>query len=143
LLHQGPTVGIEYSFGESPAKKVKNPNPPPSYWHVDWVPFYLWFSGLNGNVGAGGVVAPVSVSFSDVFKQLNIGLMSNLDLRRKRVGLFTDLIFMSLSSDQQTTPIGPQPTYVGFKSNAKELIVDPELYVRLVDLDRGSIDAIG
>jgi hypothetical protein len=32
---------------------------------------------------------------------------------------------------------------VGFKANAKELIVDPELYVRLVDSDRGSIDAIG
>jgi hypothetical protein len=143
LIHRGPTAGIEYSFGESPAKKVKNPNPAPSDWHVDWVPLYLWFSGLNGNVGAGGVVAPVSVSFSDVFKQLNIGLMSNLDIRRKRVGLLTDLIFMSLSSDQKTTPIGPQPTYVGFTSNAKELIVDPELYVRLIDSDRGSIDAIG
>jgi hypothetical protein len=48
-----------------------------------------------------------------------------------------------LSSDQMTTPIGPIPTYVGFKANAKELIVDPEAYVRLVDNDRGSIDAIG
>ena len=143
LLHRGPTAGIEFAWGESPAKKAKNPNPPPSDWHVDWVPFYLWFSGLHGDVGAGGVVAPVSVSFSQVFKQLNIGYMSDLDIRRKRIGLFTDLIFMSLSSDQSTTPIGPQPTYVGFKANAKQLIVDPELYVRLVDSGRGSIDAIG
>ncbi len=143
LLHRGPTVGIEYSFGQSPAKKVKNPNPPPSDWHVEWVPFYLWFSGLSGNVGAAGYIAPVSVSFSQVIKELNIGYMTDLDVRRKRIGLFTDLIFMSLSSDQKTTPIGPQPTYVGFTANAKELIVDPELYVRLVDSDRGSIDATG
>jgi hypothetical protein len=143
LLHRGPTVGIEYSFGESPAKKVKNPNPPPSDWHVDWVPFYLWFSGLSGDVGAGGVEAPVSVGFSKVFDQLNIGYMSDLDVRRKRIGLFTDLIFISLSSDQKTTPIGPLPTYVGFTANAKELIVNPDLYVRLVDSDRGSIDATG
>ncbi len=142
-LHRGPTAGIEFDWGQSPAQKVKNPNPPPSDWHVDWVPFYLWFSGLSGDVGAGGVTAPVSVSFSQVFKQLNIGYMTDLDIRRKRIGLFTDLIFMSLSSDQSTTPIGPQPTYVGFKANAKQLIVTPDLYVRLVDRDRGSIDVTG
>jgi hypothetical protein len=69
--------------------------------------------------------------------------MSDLDIRRKRIGVFTDLIFMSLSSDQSTTPIGPQPTYVGFKANAKQLMVTPDLYVRLVDRDRGSIDVTG
>ncbi|MGC1449889.1 MAG: hypothetical protein WA830_07625 [Candidatus Sulfotelmatobacter sp.] len=143
VTHKGPTAGIEYSFGESPAKKVHNPNAPPSDWHVDWIPFYLWFTGLSGNVGANGYVVPVSVSFSQVIQQLNIGWMTDLDVRRKRIGLFTDLIFMSLSSDQKTTPVGPGPTYLGFQANAKQLIVDPELYVRLVDKDRGSIDAIG
>ncbi len=141
--HQGPTAGIEFAWGQSPEKKVHHPNPNPSDWHVDWVPLYLWFSGLNGKVGAAGVVAPVNVSFSSVIQQLNIGAMTALDIRRKRVGLFTDLIFMSLSSDQMTTPIGPIPTYIGFQANAKELIVDPEAYFRIVDNDRGSIDAIG
>ncbi len=141
LTHKGPTAGLEYSWGDTPPKKEKNPNPPPSDWHVDWEPFYLWFSGLTGNVGAAGYVAPVSVSFSDVIDQLNIGLMTNLDVRRKRIGVYTDLIFMSLSSDQKTTPI--LPSYVGFTANAKELILDPEAYFRLVDKDRGSIDAIG
>jgi len=140
LTHQGPTVGIEYSFGESPAKKVKNPNPSPSDWHVDWIPLYLWFSGLDGDVGAAGTVVPANVSFADVFKQLNIGVMTALDVRRKRIGLFTDLIFMSLSSDQMTTPVGPIPTYIGFKANVKELIVDPEAYARVIDGDRGFID---
>jgi hypothetical protein len=142
LTHKGPTAGIEYSWGDTPPKKVHNPNPTPSDWHVDWVPFYLWFSGLSGNVGAAGQPpAPVSVSFSDVFKQLNIGMMTNMDVRRKRVGVYTDLIFMSLSSDQKTTPIGN--TYIGFTANVKELILDPQLYVRVVEKERGSIDAIG
>ena len=57
--------------------------------------------------------------------------MTNLDVRRKRIGVDTDLIFMSLSSDQKTTPI--LPSYVGFTANAKELIVDPEAYFRLID----------
>jgi len=83
-------------------------------------------------------MVPANVTFSQVFDELNIGLMSNLDVRRKHIGLFTDLIFISLSSDQKTTPV---PPYIGFTSNAKELIVDPEIYVRMVDKDRGSIDA--
>ena len=141
LIHKGPTAGIEFAWGESPPKKVHNPNAPPSDWHVDWEPFYLWFSGLSGNVGAAGYSAPVSVTFSDVFKELNIGLMTNLDVRRKRIGVDTDLIFMSLSSDQKTTPI--LPSYVGFTANVKELIVEPEAYFRLVDLPLVSIDATG
>jgi hypothetical protein len=143
FTHRGPTAGLEYSWGETPPKKEHVASTQPSDWHVEWVPFYLWFSGLKGNVGLGGVVAPVDVSFSDVIKQLNIGLMTDLDIRRKRVGLDTDLIFMSLSSDQKTTPIGNPETYIGFTANAKELIVDPEVYVRLIDSDRGSVDAVG
>jgi hypothetical protein len=136
---KGPTAGIEYSFGEAPPRKPKAPpSTVPSDWHVNWVPFYLWFTGLSGNVGAGGYVAPVSVSFADVIKQLNIGLMTDLDVRRKRIGLETDLIFMSLSSDQKSTPIGSSS---GFTANAKQLILQPTVYYRVIDNDKGTVDA--
>jgi len=141
LTHAGPTAGLEYSFGEAPPPREKVPNQP-SPWHVDWVPFYLWFSGLQGNVGALGQVVPVNVSFSDVFKQLNIGYMTALDVRRKRVGLLTDLIFISVSSDQQSTPV-ENGFYSGFTANAKTFFIDPEAYIRLLDKDRGSVDIVG
>jgi hypothetical protein len=91
-------------------------------------------------VGAQGYVVPVDATFGDIISQLNIGLMSALDVRRKRIGLVTDLIFMSLSSDQKSTPIGN--AFSGFTANAKNLIVDPELYVRVLDRERGSVDAV-
>jgi len=141
LTHRGPTAGLEYAWGESPPRKVHRPKSnEPSDWHVDWVPFYLWFTGVKGNVGAQGYVVPVDATFGDIISQLNIGLMTALDVRRKRVGLLTDLIFMSLSSDQKSTPIGTE--FSGFTANAKTLIVDPELYVRLLDRERGSVDAV-
>jgi hypothetical protein len=108
---------------------------------VDWIPFYLWFSGLQGNVGAGGYVAPVNVSFADVFSQLNIGYMSVLDIRRKKIGLLTDLVFISVSSDQKTTPVGK--LYSGFTANAKTFFLDPEAYYRLIEKDQGSVDVVG
>jgi hypothetical protein len=147
LTQKGPTAGLEYSWGESPeGKPHKVPSTEAgnviSEWHVDWVPFYLWFTGIKGNVGAQGYVVPVDASFSQVFSQLNIGWMTVLDVRRKRIGLLTDLVFMSLSSDQKTTPV-QGGAYSGFTANAKTFWVDPEVYYRLFDRERFSVDAVG
>jgi hypothetical protein len=143
LTQKGPTAGLEYSFGDSPPPKMQVAQPGAnvaSDWHVELTP-YLWFSGLHGNVGAGGYVVPVSVGFTDVASQLNIGLMSVLDVRRKRFGVLTDLLFISLSSDQKTTPL-QGGAYSGFTANAKVFFVDPEVYYRVLDKDRFSVDAI-
>jgi hypothetical protein len=145
LTQKGPTAGLEYSWGESPEGK---PRPAPSTetanvesdWHVGWVP-YLWFSGLHGNVGAAGYVVPANVSIGDVLSNLNIGLMSVLDVRRKRIGLLTDLLFISLSTNQKTTPV-QGGAYSGFTANSTTFFVAPEVYYRLLDKDRFSVDAI-
>jgi len=139
VTQKGPTAGVEYSWGEAPPRKPKPPpSTEPSDWHVNWIPLYLWFSGLSGNVGVNGFVAPVSVSFSDVLKELNIGLMTDLDVRRQRVGMETDLIFMSLSADQKSTPFG---AFSGFTANVKELILQPSAYYRVIERDKGAVDA--
>ena len=144
VTQKGPTAGIEYSWGEVP---MPAPKPPPSAptqasdWHVDWVPFYLWFTGLQGNLGAKGFVVPVNVPFSDVFAHLNIGLMTTLDVRRKRTGVLTDLVFISVSSDQKNTPAGN--VYSGFTANAKTFFLDSEAYGRVADKDWVSVDALG
>jgi hypothetical protein len=68
--------------------------------------------------------------------------MTVLDVRRKRTGLLTDRVFMSLSSDQKTTPV-QGGAYSGFTANAKTFWVDPEIYYRLLDKERFSVDAVG
>jgi hypothetical protein len=146
ITQKGPTAGLEYSFGDSPEGKphAVPSGQPGAYvecnWHVDLTP-YLWFCGLHGNVGAAGYVVPANVSFSDVLSQLNIGLMGVLDVRRKRIGLLTDLLFVSLSTDQKTTPV-QGGAYSGFTVNSKLFFVAPEVYYRLLDKGRFSVDAL-
>jgi len=143
---KGPTAGIEYSWGESPEGKARKTasgqedSNAISDWHVDFAP-YLWFSGLHGNVGAAGYVVPANVSFSDVLSQLNIGLMALTDVRRKRIGVVTDLLFISLSTDQKTTPI-QGGAYSGFTVNAKTFFVDPEIYYRLREREKYVVDVL-
>jgi len=145
LTQKGPTAGLEYSWGESPEGKPRKTASTEaggnavSEWQVDWIPFYMWFTGLNGNVGAQGYVVPVDVSFSQVFSQLNIGLMTDLDVRRKRIGLLTDLMFISVSSDQKSTPV-QGGAYSGFQFNAKTFTINPYLYYRVIEKQRFSAD---
>jgi hypothetical protein len=138
FTQSGPTAGLGYSWGEAPPIKPKVP-PQPSDWHVDWVPFYLWGAGISGTAGAAYYDVPVHASFSDIISNLNFGYMTVLDVRYKRVGLLTDLVFMDLSSDANTTPLA-NGAYSGYNTNNTTLWVTPEIYYRVIDKERFTID---
>lgn len=140
LTTTGPTAGLEYSWGKQPEeKRHEQIIPEVSNWHVDWVPIYLWFSGLHGYLGVNGYVVPVHESVSDIFSQLDIGLMTALDVRRKRWGVLSDLVFLSLTTNEKSTPIGS--VYSGYTTNAKTFFWAIEDYGRVIDTDRFSADA--
>ena len=111
----------------------------PFGWKVNWVPFYLWMSGIDGNIGVGGKTAPVGAGFSDSFANVNIGYTTALDVRYDRVGLLTDLAYIDLGSDNT---LSPGVLYTQAHSDAKQFFIDPELYARLFESDRGSVDAL-
>jgi hypothetical protein len=108
--------------------------------HILWSPGYLWMTGLNGNIGIKNYVVPVNASFSEVFDNLNFGYMGALDLRKRRLGLLTDIVYSKLTTQEASTPFGL--LYAGAKSTSKQFFVDPEVYGRLVDNGRYSIDGL-
>jgi hypothetical protein len=128
--------------GDPPPSAPSSQDPPgQSDWHINWVPGYLWLSGVNGDVGVRGKTIPVNASFSDVFDKLNIGFMTALDVRKNRVGVLTDFVYIDLSSDEISTPFGK--LYTSAHTDAQMYIVDPEIYSRAVDSPRGSVDVFG
>jgi hypothetical protein len=112
-----------------------------SDWHIAWAPAYLWLSGVDGNIGVARKTIPVSASFSDVFDKLNIGYMTALDVRRKKVGVLTDFQYIDLSSDEISTPFGK--LYSTAHTDAQQYILDPEVYGRVYESSRGFVDAFG
>jgi hypothetical protein len=67
---------------------------------------YVWAAGLSGSVGAGGLgPADVDASFGDILSNLDLALMAAGEVRHGRVGVFTDLVYTSLSADG-TGPAG-------------------------------------
>jgi hypothetical protein len=75
----------------------------------DWkfaVTPYLWGAGINGTATVGSHEADVSKSFDDILKDLDFAFMVNLQARKGRFGLYSDVLFLGVSD---TTPVtGPR-----------------------------------
>ena len=107
--------------------------------HVGLTP-YLWFAGMNGTAGALGRETGVNASFGDIFKYLNIGLMAELEARKGRVPLATDILWMKLSDDKALPVNEPGITSIKFKVD--EFLLTPEVGYRVIDNEKVKVEAV-
>ncbi|MCB1071216.1 MAG: DUF481 domain-containing protein, partial [Kiritimatiellae bacterium] len=70
-------------------------------WNFTLTP-YAWMAGLEGDIGVGGVVAPVDESFSDILDNLELALMVGAEARNGAWGLFADGMYLDLEDSEQT-----------------------------------------
>lgn len=110
-----------------------------SDWHVVWHPLYLFASSLNGTAGAGGLTMPVDAGFGEIIDEVNFAYASALDVRKNHVGALADLQYINLG-DSKT--FAPGLLFSGAELSAKTFILDPEVYYRVKESDRGSFDAM-
>ena len=90
----------------------------------EWEAFmavYFWLSGLNGNIGVGNTTADVDASFSDIWKNFDVGVQLHLELWYKRWLLFLDPSYVILSNTNNQT-INSIP--VKTNSTVKQFIFD-------------------
>jgi hypothetical protein len=140
----------EFSKAADPAldDAVESSSPPPSSipakepgnLHIFWVPGYIWFSSVSGNVGAAGFTVPIDASFSDIFNNLNIGYAGGVDVRYRRLGLITDLTYIKLTTQEQSTPYGL--LYSSVRTRSKTFFIEPEFYARVFDNRLFSADVL-
>ncbi len=107
-------------------------------WHVSITP-YIWFAGVNGTVGALGHDASVHADFSDIFHYLNIGLMGGMEVRRKRIIMPVDFMWMKLSDDK-ALPVDEESESI--KAKMTETMITPKIGYRVVDKKRLKVDAL-
>jgi hypothetical protein len=106
-------------------------------WHVAVSP-YLWLSGIKGTVGSNGLDVRVDAGFGDLFSNVNFGLMAASEIRRKRLLLLGDLMWIKLSDDK-----GLPENRVGITSanaETKNFMLSPGIGYRLVQ-ERLNVDA--
>ena len=67
-------------------------------WEFSLAP-YLWMAGLEGTVEADRLSADVDVSFSDIWDELDIGVLAAFEARRGKFSVTTNAIYLKLSPE--------------------------------------------
>jgi hypothetical protein len=76
-------------------------------WQFEATP-YLWAAGMNGwtRLGARTPTAKIDPSFSDVWRNLDVGAMASFEARKGRWGIIFDSVYVKLSANSQPLPGG-------------------------------------
>lgn len=104
-------------------------------WQCEFTP-YLWLIGLDGSVSIGPREEEFSVSFSDLFAALELGLMGAFEARRGRWGLIADGMYFDL---------GPAAPNTGPAGGTFAVEIVEQLYmagglVRVLDRSGATVD---
>jgi hypothetical protein len=108
-------------------------------WHIGFLP-YLWFAGVHGTTGVRGFNASVHASAGDLLSHFDIGLMSVLEVRKNRVVLPVDMMWIRLS-DSKSLP----ENVVGVNSidaRAGQFVLSPKGGYRIIDGERLKVDGM-
>ena len=123
---------------ESPQQEATYAN---DVWHVSASP-YLWLAGLNGDLNLSGHEAAVHQSFGDIFSNLKVGFMGLGEVRRGRVGVLTDLLFVRVG-DQGAVPVPQLPFPVQVKLTSTTFTLTPEFAYRVYSQKHFAADVLG
>ena len=107
-------------------------------WHVAATP-YLWFVGAHGTAGVGGVSNSFHASFGDLLSNLDIGVMGQIEARKKKFILSDDLLFAKFS---HTTFLPVNELGINsIKLKATLFLLTPKVGYRVVDKKMVKVDA--
>lgn len=125
--------------------EVESPQQEPTFasdaWHVSASP-YLWLAGLDGNLNLAGHDAAVHQSFGDIFSNLKIGFMGLAEVRRGRVGVLADVLFVRVG-DQGAVPVPQLPFPVQVKLTTTTFTLTPEFAYRVYSQKHFAADVLG
>lgn len=74
--------------------------PNPNDWQFHLAPLYVWFAGIEGESSLGPVTAPLDISFSDVFNNLEAVFTFHFEARKQNWAAFVDYMLLEVSPDQ-------------------------------------------
>ena len=138
LLQMTPPTHASNGAASDQSSGTSNKSEPlDNGWHVDISP-YLWFPGLSGTVGVLGRNASVHASPGDILSNLGIGLMGAIEVRKNRLLLPADLMWVKLEGDH-STPFDPGVSYINVKIT--QTILTPGAGYRIVDQEKLKVDA--
>lgn len=102
---------------------------------------YLWLAGLKGTVSLAGYKADVNRSFGDILGNLKFGVMGLSEVRRGRVGLLTDLVYVR-RGNEGAIAVSALPLTVNLQASVNTFTLTPEFGYRVIENKDSAIDVL-
>jgi hypothetical protein len=102
---------------------------------------YAWLAGIDGEIGTlpGAPPAPVDVSPSDVVDDVDVALMLLFSAKRGRHGVFADLFYADIQSEEE---IIPPPLDLALRVRAENTIASLAYQYEFFRADDASADVL-
>jgi hypothetical protein len=110
-------------------------------WHIAVSP-YLWLPGVHGTSGLNGHNLSIHATPGDLLSNFRFGLMGAVELRRKRLLLNADLMWVRLGDDKPLLALEDIGIVKTANFKAQEIILTPKIGYRLIDQEKIKIDAL-
>ena len=125
-----------YTITDEPADLAAAPDD--DDWHLTATPYVFIPSNVDADSTVGGVTLSLDLDFDDIMDNFDVlGFSTLIELRRGDWGLFSNIVFVKLDSDEfhLETPVPAPPARVTV--NIEQFEVDLGLMYRLVHLPVG------
>jgi opacity protein-like surface antigen len=133
-------IGLAGPAAAADLAPAQEPVGPDGGWTFTFAP-YLWAAGMKGHIGQFGLPeVDVDLSFSDIMKNFDFGVMGVGEARNGRFGILTDLLYLKLSAGNHVDPKGPFEGDIDLSTET--LTVLGGLEYRLIDDNAVSLDAL-
>jgi len=102
---------------------------------------YIWFAGLEGDISTipGVPPAPVDISASDALSDTDASFMFLLDAKKGRHGIFSDVLYSDLSSDDNLIP---PPIDLNLRSTTRTMLFTLAYQYELYRQDQAVVDLL-
>ena len=94
-----------FAQGQNQNSKTGDDSPGDSGWNFTAAP-YLLFPGMNGEIAMRGIPVEVDLSTSDIFENLDFGMMLYFEAANDKWALTFDALYMNLGSAGETPLTG-------------------------------------
>jgi len=102
---------------------------------------YLWFAGLEGDIATLPPLpaVPVDISSSDALADTEAALMLMFEAKKQRHGVFFDLVYTDLQSEEELIPA---PISLQMKATSKNTLVTLAYQYELYRKDQAILDVL-
>ena len=121
--------------GAPVAPMASAPQPGDDGWWFRAAP-YGWLTAIDGEVGIGGLAAPVDISLSDTLDSLDMAAMGVFEVGYGRWSLGVDLVYGKNSQDIR----GGGLLFESFRLELEQWIVTPSVAYRAIETGRYRMD---